>query len=341
MMGCLKSKEEHVHVEEQQTFSWDREDRPDPKDYTIADRNDATCGRKPCTVNGQQFIIDRCTNSYIYIFDHSAMVTIDNCENCKIFLGPVKGSVFIRNSKNCQLVVACQQFRSRDCRKIDTYLCCATQPIIESSAGMRFGCFQCYYPELEGQFQKAGLSVYNNSWSVIHDFTPLQEGNNWSMLADSTSVEEAVPKPSTEDFADIDISYDMEKSVVPLTRGKRSKRHDDSCLVTFFHNNKPSCNAYLNKLIVSTEYDIVQTKEISMTVEDAVRIFKDDKYCELADKGPLVGLELNGKDIIHQSEEVLKELGISLNSVFLSKDQKHAKSDIDSFYNFVDMTMST
>ena len=32
------------------------------------------------------------------------------------------------------------------------------------------------------QFEKAGLSLYNNNWSGIHDFTPAAEENTWSLL---------------------------------------------------------------------------------------------------------------------------------------------------------------
>jgi hypothetical protein len=32
------------------------------------------------------------------------------------------------------------------------------------------------------QFSKAGLSVFNNCWSDIHDFTPVTDENNFSLL---------------------------------------------------------------------------------------------------------------------------------------------------------------
>lgn len=44
-------------------------------------------------------------------------------------------------------------FRTRDCKRLDIFLCCNTQPIIESSSGMKFACFQYYYPELEGELK--------------------------------------------------------------------------------------------------------------------------------------------------------------------------------------------
>ncbi len=47
-------------------------------------------------------------------------------------------------------MLACQQFRSRDCQKLDVFVSCVSQPIIEASTGIKFGCFQFHYPELEG-----------------------------------------------------------------------------------------------------------------------------------------------------------------------------------------------
>ena len=48
--------------------------------------------------------------------------------------------------------------RTRDCKKMDFFLCCATQPIIESSSGMKFACYQYFYPELEGKKIIIGLN---------------------------------------------------------------------------------------------------------------------------------------------------------------------------------------
>ena len=46
------------------------------------------------------------------------------------------------------MVAAAGQFRARDCKKCDVFLYSATQPVIESSSGIKFGCFQCTYPQL-------------------------------------------------------------------------------------------------------------------------------------------------------------------------------------------------
>ena len=60
-------------------------------------------------------------------------------------------SVFIRDCVRCVLMVSCQQFRTRDCKQCVVYLHCTSQPVIEASSEMRFGCFQCHYPELGGE----------------------------------------------------------------------------------------------------------------------------------------------------------------------------------------------
>ena len=60
------------------------------------------------------------------------------------------GSLFVRDCENCKIVTACQQFRTRDCKKLDVFLSCVTQPIIEATTSIKFGCLQYHYPELEG-----------------------------------------------------------------------------------------------------------------------------------------------------------------------------------------------
>lgn len=216
----------------------------DPKDYMLTGLKDVTVGRLPGKLNGQQFVIQECENCNIYVFDHSATITIDDCVNCRIVLGPVKGSVFFRDCKDIKCVVACQQFRTRDCKKLEVFLCCATQPIIESSTGMKFGCFQYYYPELAFHFKDAGLSIFNNNWSNIHDFTPVSGETNWSLMPEDSPVLDFVPAPDPEsDFKSVRVSTDPARSIVPLTKGGRYKDSEESCLFVFFAGEYTTANA--------------------------------------------------------------------------------------------------
>ncbi|CAH3168235.1 unnamed protein product [Porites lobata] len=191
-MGCLGSKEDKdsngEKTEEKPTYSWDKRAKLDPKDYSISNVTGETVGKLPGEINGQQFIIQNCQGCNIFILDHTDSVTIDDCINCRIVLGPCGGSVFFRDCKDCKVVVACQQFRTRDCKKMDFFLCCATQPIIESSSGMKFACYQYFYPELEGQFDAARLSIFNNNWSKLYDFTPAAGETTWSLLPEPSAA---------------------------------------------------------------------------------------------------------------------------------------------------------
>ena len=154
-------------------------------------------------------------------------------------------SAFIRDCTDCQVMLSCQQFRTRDCKKLEVHLSCVSQPIIESSTAIKFGCYKFFYPQLAGflvawlhfliynhfigqfnsylgiiplkrffndlcqfrinssssrskimkdnvnlsfcfvdQFRASGLTVYNNNWSNIHDFTPITEHKNFSLLSE-------------------------------------------------------------------------------------------------------------------------------------------------------------
>lgn len=350
-MGCCFSKrqksgkESRAEGEEEQPklYSWDQREKVDPKDYMFSGLKDETVGRLPGKVAGQQFVIQDCENCNIYIFDYSATITIDDCTNCVIFLGPVKGSVFFRNCRDCKCTLACQQFRVRDCRKLEVFLCCATQPIIESSTNIKFGCFQWYYPELAAQFKDAGLSIFNNIWSHVHDFTPVSGELNWSLLPENAAVQDYVPIPTTEEFKAVRISTDANRSIVPVSRGQRQKYSDESCLVVLFADDYTTANA--RKLIdemVGKGFSLVQTKEMSMKTEDAQRVFREKAtdFLLLLNKGPVIALEFNGDEAVQECHLIVNGL-FNGTKMFVSEKKETASGDVDSFYNFAEIQMGT
>ncbi|XP_043928009.1 protein XRP2 [Protopterus annectens] len=353
-MGCLFSKKSKGKNEKEQVttssavndeapkqYSWDKREKVDPKDYTFSGLKDQTVGRLSGTVAGQQFIIQDCENCNIYIFDHSATVTVDDCTNCRIFLGPVKSSVFFRGCKDCKCMVACQQFRSRDCKKMDIFLCCATQPVVESSTGMKFGCFQYYYPELAFQFKDASLSIFNNNWSSIHDFTPVSGETNWSLLPEDSNIQDFIPLPDSEELKSVRINTDVSRSIIPITHGQRRKTSDESCLVVFFAGDYTTANA--RKLIdemTGKGLVLVQTKEVAMKPEDANRVFQEraDEFSPMLEAGPVVALEFNGEGVVEACQAIITDV-FSGTKVFVSESKATASRDVDNFYNFADMQM--
>ncbi|XP_041746913.1 protein XRP2 [Coregonus clupeaformis] len=323
-------------------YSWDKREKVDPKDFMLTGLKDATVGRLPGKLNGQQFVIQDCENCNIFVFDHSATITIDDCTNCCIVMGPVKGSVFFRDCKDIKCVVACQQFRTRDCKKMEVFLCCATQPIIEASTGMKFGCFQYYYPELAFHFKDAGLSIFNNNWSNVHDFTPVSGETNWSLLPEDTVVLDHVPAPDPEsEFKSVRVSAEASRSIVPMTKGGRRKDSDESCLFVFFAGDYTTANA--RKLIDEASgkgFVLVQTKEVSMRPEDVSRGFQNDAegLLEWITKGPVTALELNGDGVVEACKAMSRDM-FSGTKVFVSDNRNTSSRDVDNFFNFADMQM--
>jgi protein XRP2 len=61
------------------------------KDYTVENTENGEVLKIPGSVNGQQFVIQNCKNTCIYVLDHANTVTVDDCMNCKIILAAVKG----------------------------------------------------------------------------------------------------------------------------------------------------------------------------------------------------------------------------------------------------------
>ncbi|XP_064600443.1 protein XRP2-like [Liolophura sinensis] len=349
-MGCLFSRfsgseplTESPKIQPKQ-YSWDKREKLNVQDFIIENVKDETVGRKPGTVNGQQFIIRNCENCDIYIFDHIATVTVDDCINCRIFLGPIRTSVFIRDCKQCKFVVACQQFRTRDCQKMDVFLCCVTQPIIESSTGVRLGCFQYFYPELESQFRSAGLSIFNNSWSIVHDFTPVPGENNYNLLPLEAKVEDYVPIPTTEQFSEMQIDLDPTKSVIPQSLGPKRKTSDECCLIVFFNDggSHDRALAFIEAVrALQVDCDLIQTKEVDMGPEDSQRVFGSESYDLVVRQGPVIGLEYSGKDCIKHCQECVVNLTTGTTGlVFVSQSPALATQQVENFYNFAEMQMA-
>ena len=128
------------------------------------------------SLNGQQFNINGCQSCEFFIFDVTANLYIDNCKDCFIYCAPCVSTVFVRDSSNIRMIVATKQFRIRDCYDCEFSLYCNSQPVIESSDRIVFSNFAAVnYQQLHSQFVKTRMSVFNNHWSEIHDFTKASE----------------------------------------------------------------------------------------------------------------------------------------------------------------------
>ncbi|CAI8054956.1 Protein XRP2 [Geodia barretti] len=176
-MGCcVSSGEERTDreplAETRPRYSWEKKERPDRSQLIISGQVGVVVCRLPGQLSGRQFHIQDCRQCEIFVLDTTSSLTIHGCTDCTLVLGPCGGSVFVRQCEGCTVVVACQQFRARDCRKCTVYLHCKSQPVIESSHRLRFSCFQAYYDKLRGSYiLTVTLSLSINTTQEVNLFT--------------------------------------------------------------------------------------------------------------------------------------------------------------------------
>jgi len=142
-----------------------------PADFICSKRTGELFVKSPGSINGQQFIVEDCTNCKIILFYHIGCIQIDNCQDCQIYAGPCSSSLFIRNCSRVELHCSVQQFRTRECSDMDIYLFSSTEPIIEMSSELRIGCLTSSYFSIAEHFDKAKLSVWNNKWNEVIVYT--------------------------------------------------------------------------------------------------------------------------------------------------------------------------
>lgn len=149
------------------------------------------CASERHRIGGQQFIVDNLKSCKLRVFDHCQQVTIDDCEDCDIVLGPCEDSVFVRDCSNCTVHVVAQQLRVRGCVDCTFFLWVPTDPVIESSHGLRIGQWHVAYPGLTAHMAHAKLNPEDvNKWSQVYDFTPDDAGGevHWRRVATHPQV---------------------------------------------------------------------------------------------------------------------------------------------------------
>lgn len=255
---CLETLcESETQEEEAKQFSWDVRRPVDTSLYFV----DGLCSGEECVrVSGslgeQQFTVQNCSGARVYVLDHVNSVTIDNCTDCLLVIAAVKGSVFLRDCRECRVLVGCGQFRTRDCQSLHVLLHCSTQPIIESSTDVIFSCLQLDYPGFDDDLRSAGLCVFSNTWSCIHDFTPVGTGDdaNWTLMEHKSHVQRAldqIPPPATCDDPRARVRFHCDVGPIPFSRGQLPSGSNipDSVLVLFIPSSAFStlCHSYIMK----------------------------------------------------------------------------------------------
>jgi protein XRP2 len=309
------------------------------EDYEIKNFEKQTIIKKPGSINGEQFVIENCKECDIYLCDYSAQIFIDDCDKCNIYIAPCSSSLFIRNCKSGKYVMSCQQFRMYNCENIDILLYTQTQPTIESSSGVRLGCFKFGYFDLGQQFKKAELNVWNNKWSEVHDFTKKATSSqlNYAYLDEKVQPYDLVPRISAHEegnFSD-PVYEDQLDSLVPITQGKRIKKYFDMCFIMLF----PSFDEVAEQMIPIVNHHetifFIQTKAVKCTKDQVQSLFNDVKIVDTLlsnkikwGKEDFTFLQFGGMDVADTVTQILTNIFGTTKSYYIWKDIKSSSDPI-------------
>mmetsp|Transcript_74018 Transcript_74018/g.120164 ORF Transcript_74018/g.120164 Transcript_74018/m.120164 type:complete len:402 (+) Transcript_74018:81-1286(+) len=314
----------------------DKKKALDPKDFMFSNLKGQVCIKAPGEINGQMFIIEDCEDCDIYICDYTAQVQIDYCKNCRIFVGPSESSIFIRNCENCKCIIACQQYRARECIDCDTLLFASTAPVVESSKNMRFGCFRFFYLSLASQFKAVKFSVYDNKWSEVYDFTPTD--GNFSFLPSNTKASDLMKPLSAVGASFVSKEEDEAHSdteVVPLTVGVGSKEFEGK--ERAFILVLPSAVDEAPQTIFSklgAGIHLIQTKQLKLTTQKAKQLLQkctNPAISAAATNGMCVGVEVAGTGALAAAQSAVAAGGGD-SKAYVSLDPQAAAYENNLFF---------
>lgn len=338
-MGCCLSSGGSGETADRESltrprYSWEKEGRPDRSQLIISKQVGVVVGRLPGQLNGRQFHIQDCEKCGIYILDHTSAVTIHGCTECCIVLGPCSGSVFFRQSVGCTVVAASQQFRVRDCKKCTIYLHCKSQPVIESSHKIKFGCFQGYYPTLRDQFQSADLDPFHNQWSHIHNFTNQSGESDWSLTQETTPT---INPPTEGELSGCGLTFQKGQSTVPYSIGSLARPTGvEGCIVMINgdereHRARELLEKIQNKLV------LVQTCHLHLKEHETIAFNNKDLLGKIR-KGPCIIMEVAGERC--QQVCLAALAGVPEEIYYISSNGEEAERERHALDNFLTSSLT-
>jgi len=328
---------DQVKPEGKKQYSWEKK-KLDPKDFMFSKLKGQVCIKEPGSINGQQFIIEDCEDCDIYLCDQTATVQIDCCKSCRIFVGPTDSSIFIRNCEGCKCIFACQQYRARECKDCDTLLFSSTAPVIEMSSAMRFGCFRFFYFSLAKQFAAASLSLFDNKWSEIYDFTPNAAACNWSFLPlTTTSADLLKPLATLGSFVTPEeAAMHKDDEVVPYTCGLRKQDFagQERAFLLFPQGQEAKASEVLRSESLPSPLALIQTKRMQINAAKAKQLLKhcaESAVLAAAGKGFCVGAEVAGPDALAKCKAALQAAGAG-NAAYCSGTADAAAYEVNVYF---------
>lgn len=342
------SSKRPVNVPPPKTYSWHSKPALAREQYAIENVSGETIVRDSSTLNGQQFVVKSVRDANIQLLGRMSCVSVDLCSDTFLIVGPTSGSVFLRNCAECIVLVVSQQLRLRDCRDMTLLVLCATQPIIEASESIRFGCLQLTFDRMQALMSDAGLSPFNNSWHDIYDFTPSSlDERNWRLIdgreskwyGPALSAAADGPPPDSDAVGD-SVSCNRNHSVIPYTFGIDDGAPGADCLVLFFFH-KTSVNdarCFCAAITQADDVRIARCKQLTLTTADAHRILGSNACDAAVELGPVICIHICSHRDPHEACQSMLQPTYGSN-VRISESPAAARAEIAQLFNFADMNV--
>jgi len=285
-----------------------------PADYVISRRTGEAIVKEEGSIDGEQFNVEECKDCDIFLLDNIATAFVDECENCRIFIGPTESSVMIRNCRSCDFVIACQQYRSRDCTDCRHALFCMTEPIIETSSNMQFACFDFSYFSLRQQIARAGLRLWNNKWWMIYDFNKNADRPNWSLFSQEEAKQLLRPGACAGSISPEELEME---AVVPVTLGSRPWPSQESSFVVFLPDSEAFIEGFITKIERTDGWTLARARCTALTEERLKSLLawaKEPKVVAQCKGREVTGVEVCGPGIHRQVHEALTTTGLAAGS---------------------------
>lgn len=154
-------------------------------DWTVIDKQRQEIVLEGDDVSHKDITISTLTDCIIRIVGYAGSVQLSHLTNCILICGPVERSVFADNCQNCKFVFGCQQFRFHSSTLCDIYMHVTSRAIIEDCSSIQVAPYNYEYPNIQNDFEKAGLDLTKNHWDNVADFNWLSTDSpspNWRQL---------------------------------------------------------------------------------------------------------------------------------------------------------------
>ncbi|XP_023218609.1 TBCC domain-containing protein 1-like [Centruroides sculpturatus] len=128
--------------------------------------NRQTWARSSRLMHGCNIKVQQCSQSYLYLLSAFKSATVTDCRDLTVVLGPVTTLLDVSNCKNLRIIAMTRRIHITNCNKVMAYLRTPSRPLLLGSRNLniRFAPYNTFYPLLEKQMEKAGITTYLNMW---------------------------------------------------------------------------------------------------------------------------------------------------------------------------------